>query len=331
MLKLKDSLLDGDTALENVKKPSYEELFDRNYGVLSETQQENLRKTRILIVGCGGIGGTVAIILARSGIENFILVEFDTYDTSNINRQISCFADTLGRNKAEVIGDDIRRINPNADVEIYPRLLTHDEIAQLIPKVDVVFPAADDFAFSILVFREAKRQGKPALFVVPSGTWANVSIILPDGPTIEQVEGIPSLETYEELAQMFQTKKYKLGTYYYTFLAGWRIDYFRRFLDDNLPPTQLCPVVWICSSIGAFEVIKLVSRRWKPVAAPRFWFITQNKIKIMNINGISIHTLLLWQRRLHWMLFQTPLKGLLEKLQNFCWKYYYKGMKGRER
>jgi tRNA A37 threonylcarbamoyladenosine dehydratase len=89
---LKDSLLDGDIALENVKRPSYEELFDRNYGVLSETQQESLRKARILIVGCGGIGGTVAIILARAGIENFILVEFDTYDTSNINRQSSCFA-----------------------------------------------------------------------------------------------------------------------------------------------------------------------------------------------------------------------------------------------
>lgn len=270
----------------------------------------------MLIVGCGGIGGTVAIVLARSGIEKFILVEFDTYDTTNLNRQISCFADTLGRNKAEVIGEDILRINPNAEVEIYPRLLDHGEIAQLIPKVDIVFPAADDFAFSILVFREAKRQGKPALFVVPSGTWANVSIIMPEGPTIERVEGIPALKTYEELRQMFQTRKYKLGTYYYTFLADWRIDYYRRFLDDDLPPTQLCPVVWICSSIGAFEVIKLVSGRWKCVCAPRFWHITQGKIKVMSINGISIHTLLLWQRRLHWMLFQTPLKRLLERIQN---------------
>jgi len=138
------------TGLENVKKSSYEEMFERNYGILSATQQERLRKTRILIVGCGGIGGTVAIILARTGIERFILVEFDIYDTTNLNRQISCFAGTLGRNKAQVIGEDILRINPNAEVEIYPRLLNHAEIAQLIPKVDVVFPAADDFAFSIL-------------------------------------------------------------------------------------------------------------------------------------------------------------------------------------
>ena len=317
--------------MNNSGKTSYEELFARNYGVLSEQEQERLRKASILIVGCGGIGGTVALILARAGIEKFILVEFDAYDTTNMNRQISCFADTLGRNKAEVLGEDIRRINPNAEVEIYPRLLNHTEIAQLIPKVDVVFPAADDFAFSILVFRETKRQGKPALFVVPSGTWANVSIIMPDGPSIEKVEGIPLLETYDELKQMFQTRKYKLGTYYYTFLAGWRIDYYRRFLDEDLPPTQLCPVVWLCSSIGAFEIVKLVSRKWKPVAAPRFWFITQNRIKVLNINGISMHTFLLWQRRLHWMLFQTPLKGLLEKIQDFFWKYYYKGMKTKER
>ncbi len=316
--------------MENVKKSSYEEMFERNYGILSATQQERLRKTRILIVGCGGIGGTVAIILARTGIERFILVEFDIYDTTNLNRQISCFAGTLGRNKAQVIGEDILRINPNAEVEIYPRLLNHAEIAQLIPKVDVVFPAADDFAFSILVFREARRQGKPALFVVPSGTWANVSILMPDGPTIERVEGIPALKTYEELNQMFQTRKYKSGTYYYTFLAGWRTEYFRRFLDDDIPPTQLCPLVWICSSIGAFEVIKLVSGRWKPVCAPRFWYINQGKIKVLSINGISIHTLLLWQRRLHWLLFQTPLKGLLERIQNFCLEVLLKGMKKRE-
>lgn len=302
--------------MEIAKKASYEELFERNYGILSATQQERLRKSKILIVGCGGIGGTVAVILARAGLEKFILVEFDTYDTSNINRQISCFDDTLGRNKAEVIADDIRRINPRAEVEVYPRLLTHDQIARLIPRVDIVFPAADDFAFSILVFREAKRQGRPALFVVPSGTWANVSIILPNGPSIEKIQGIPALETYEELKQMFQTRKYNSGTYYYTFLAGWRIDYYRRFLDGEVPPAQLCPVVWICSSIGAFEVIKLLSGRWKPVCAPRFWYITQGRIKVMSINGISIHTLLLWQRRLHWMLFQTPLKGLLERIQN---------------
>jgi molybdopterin/thiamine biosynthesis adenylyltransferase len=316
--------------LNNEKKPLYEELFTRNYGVFSEAEQERLRNSRILIVGCGGIGGTVAIMLARSGIEKFVLVEFDDYDTTNINRQISCFADTLGRNKAEVIGEDIRRINPNAEVEIHPRLLTHAQIAQLIPRADVVFPAADDYAFSILVFREAQRQGKPSLFVVPSGTWANVSILLPEGPSIEKIQGIPVLETYEQLHEMFRTRKYKLGTYYYTFLAGWRIDYYQRFLDDDLPPTQLCPVVWICSSLGAFEVVKLVSRKWKPVAAPRFWYITQNKIKVLNINGISMHTFLLWQRRLHWMLFQTPLKGLLEKFQNFCWKHYYRLMKKKE-
>jgi tRNA A37 threonylcarbamoyladenosine dehydratase len=89
MLELKDSLLDGDTALENVKKPSDEELFDRNYGVLSDTQQESLRKALILIAGCSG---TVAIIFARAGIENINLVELDTYNTTHINRQIYCFA-----------------------------------------------------------------------------------------------------------------------------------------------------------------------------------------------------------------------------------------------
>ena len=91
---------------------------------------------------------------------------------------------------------------------------------------------------------------------VPSGTWANVSIIMPNGLSIERVEGIPTLKTYEQLKEMFQTRKYKLGTYYYSFLADWRINYYREFMDKDLPPTQLCPSVWLCSSLGAFEVVK---------------------------------------------------------------------------
>ncbi|HQP31124.1 MAG TPA: ThiF family adenylyltransferase, partial [Deltaproteobacteria bacterium] len=66
---------------------TYQELFARNYGIFSQAEQERLRQACILIVGCGGIGGTVAVMLARSGVGRFILVEFDDYSPSNMNRQ----------------------------------------------------------------------------------------------------------------------------------------------------------------------------------------------------------------------------------------------------
>ena len=206
-----DDSAEGKPPKEMTTNPSYRDLFARNYGIFTEAEQERLRRSTILIVGCGGIGGTVAIILARSGVGRFVLVEFDQYEATNMNRQVACFKDTLGRNKAEVIGEQIRAINPEAAVEIHNRLLNHTEIASLIPAADIVFPAADDFAFSILIFRDAQRLGKTALLVVPAGTWANVCLISPHGPGVEKMEGVPKIKTYVELKRMFQTKNISLA------------------------------------------------------------------------------------------------------------------------
>ena len=94
----------------------YENYFERNYGVFTAEEQTRIRKSKIVIVGNGGIGGLVAVILARSGIENFVLYDFDEYSISNLNRQIGCFQDTIGRKKAEVIKEQILAINPQANV-----------------------------------------------------------------------------------------------------------------------------------------------------------------------------------------------------------------------
>jgi tRNA A37 threonylcarbamoyladenosine dehydratase len=187
----------------------YKDFFQRNYGIFSADEQERIRNARILIIGCGGIGGTVAVMLARAGVSGFILIDFDVYSASNMNRQIGCFTDTIGQAKAHVIRDTILRINPDAHVETYDRLLTHTEIADLMQDADFIFPAADDFAFSIFVFREAQAQGKSSLLVVPAGTWANVSMIHPDSPPPEDIEGVPKLSTYEELRDTLEIRRYK--------------------------------------------------------------------------------------------------------------------------
>jgi molybdopterin/thiamine biosynthesis adenylyltransferase len=309
---------------------NYKEFFKRNYGIFSEEEQEKIKNLRILIIGCGGIGATVAIMLARSGVSHFTLVEFDVYSPSNMNRQIGCFINTLGRNKADVIKEDILLINPDATVTIYEKRLSHREIADLITDVDMVFPAADDFAFSLFVFRDAKKLRKPALMVVPSGTWAHVSIIKPDSPSPEDIEGVPKLSTYKELRDTLAIRKYKFGTYFYVPIGDWRIDYYRAFIEEDLPPAQICPTVWFSSALGAFEVLKWATHKWKPVASPRYWNITKSRIRINRINGLSLHTLLVWQRKLMWQVFQTPLGSYQEKLQALWWNLYYSWIKRRE-
>lgn len=310
---------------------TYEELFERNYGIFNRTEQERIRRSSVLIIGCGGIGAVVAVILARCGTGRFILVDFDGYSLSNMNRQICCFTDTIGRNKAHVVKEDILRINPEAEVIACDRLVPHDELEELMADVDTVFPAADDYAFSLIAFRSARKLGKPALMVVPSGTWAHVSLMMPRGPAPEDIEGVPKLSTYEEIRKTLEIRRYRLGTYFFVPLGDWRIEYYRRYVEEDAPPAQLCPTVWISSALGAFEIIKQVSGKWPPVAAPHYWHITARSIRIRRMNDLSLMSLLVWQRKIMWKLFQTPIGPIIETFQRAWWKHYQKLMKLVER
>jgi len=317
---------------------NYEEIFRRNYGVFSEKQQERIKRARILIIGCGGVGGTVAVALARSGVENFILVEHDTYEVSNINRQIACymsqiacFKSTIGRNKAEVIKEQINSINSQAKVEIITSKLPHSEIAQMIPRVNIVIPVTDDIAYNIIVLRDAQRIGRPGLMIYPSGLWANVGLILPDSPPVTEIGGEPEAETYEELKSMYEQWKYRIRTYYYTVIGGWRIDYYKEFLENKAPLAQICPHIWMVSSLGALEVLKFLTGKGKPVVSPRYWSITEKGIRLCRINGFSAQTVHKWICKFMWWSFNTPIGPFVEKLQKKWWHYFYIWKKRRER
>jgi hypothetical protein len=60
----------------------------------------------------------MSIILTRSGVENFVLCDPGRFKPSNMNRQITCFVDTLGKNKAEITAEEMKRINPEVKVEV---------------------------------------------------------------------------------------------------------------------------------------------------------------------------------------------------------------------
>ena len=128
----------------------YEEFFVRNYGVYTPAEQARIRSGKVVVIGCGGIGGVVASALARSGLEHFVLYDFDTYEPNNINRQITCFTDTLGTNKAVAVRETLLKINPEIDVTLHQRALAPDEIGAAIKEGDVVIPAADNWALSIV-------------------------------------------------------------------------------------------------------------------------------------------------------------------------------------
>jgi len=240
----------------------------------------------VLIVGVGGAGGTVAVMLARSGFSHFTLVDFDTYSLSNINRQIGCFADTLDKYKTEVIKEEILRINPDAEVVSLPRRLELEELDKLLDEQDVYFSEADDLAYSTCSLIMAQKKHKLAISFMPSGLTGYV-LVFPAGlsrvydPT-DMFGGPPGL-SYEELKEFQTDPVCRSGRRWHISQGKMRIDWYRKWCEKKAPLTQLCPAVWAGASLAAIEAVKHVAGKWQKVKAPLMWQMDlgENRIRVV--------------------------------------------------
>jgi tRNA threonylcarbamoyladenosine dehydratase len=120
----------------------YREMTRRNQPSLSRDEQAALRAVRILVAGCGSIGGATVVPLVRLGVERFVLCEPGEYELNNLNRQAADLGD-IGRNKAEVQADRARAINPEVEVLVQPDGVTEDNVDWLVGSTDIVIDGVD--------------------------------------------------------------------------------------------------------------------------------------------------------------------------------------------
>lgn len=120
----------------------YTNLIQRNRGLVDPREQQLLRQATILVAGCGSIGGAVVEPLVRLGAERLILAEPDVYEVHNLNRQPARLAD-VGRNKALVLAERMREINPYTDVRIDERGITADNVTAQVAAATLIFDGVD--------------------------------------------------------------------------------------------------------------------------------------------------------------------------------------------
>lgn len=153
---------------------NYETFVTRNSGYVAADTQKKVRETTLLIAGCG-IGSSVAVCAARFGFEKFVLVDGDTVDAHNLNRQFFDFAD-VGRPKVEALKDKILGINPEARVEALQAYLGEDNTDGIVRKADIVFDTVDflDLPAILALHTSAKRNGLAILTALSIGFGAGV-------------------------------------------------------------------------------------------------------------------------------------------------------------
>jgi molybdopterin/thiamine biosynthesis adenylyltransferase len=302
----------------------YRTLFQRNYGVFTENEQQRIRHTRVLIGGDTGTGEAIAVILARSGVEEFIISGEGVYVPSDMNRQICCFSDTIGRSKVAQIRDTILSINPNSKVNIHSHLPSEEEMDQLIPEADIVIPAVDDLAYSILLFRAARRHGKPAVLCLPSGSMGWVSVFKEKGPTIEKVLGIPELD-YEGLRRVMRSTVYQCAQYRLITAGDWRVDWFWEYFKGRRPLALFCPVEWMMASLAALEILKIASGKWDSKEAPRCWYVRRGKVSVSRFSRF-----VRYHRRLGWLFFGSAIGKWFHRRAFWFWGKFFTYLKVRQ-
>jgi len=128
--------------------------------LLGEEKSERLRQAHVLVVGVGGVGAYAAEMLCRAGVGRLTLVDADTVQPTNINRQLPALHSTLGQPKIEVLAARFRDINPEVELTVLPVFLKDENIPQLLDaaRYDFVVDAIDTLAPKCYLIAEALRR-----------------------------------------------------------------------------------------------------------------------------------------------------------------------------
>lgn len=130
---------------ENNKIAPYDEWTERTSLLLGEEKMKRLAQSNVLVVGLGGVGAYAAEMICRAGVGNMTIVDADTVQPSNINRQLPALQSTIGQSKAELMAQRLRQINPALNLTVLPVFLRDEAIPQLLDdnKFDFVVDAID--------------------------------------------------------------------------------------------------------------------------------------------------------------------------------------------
>ena len=154
--------------------------YAKNFHSLTLGEQRRVCESRVLVCGCGGLGGVLINLLARAGVGALRLVDGGVFVPSNLNRQWLCDTQALSRPKAEVAGARVRSINPLTEVEVFPVLMDENNAESLVKGMDLVIDALDDFAGRFLLAETARRMKVPFIHTAATGWWGQVSTFLPE-------------------------------------------------------------------------------------------------------------------------------------------------------
>jgi molybdopterin/thiamine biosynthesis adenylyltransferase len=155
--------------------------------MFSLPQQLALFRSRVAVVGCGGLGGYIIEELARLGIGGIVAVDPDVFQEHNLNRQLYSAPDQLGRKKADVAARRVMEINPAVTCRPVVEAFDERNAAELLRGVDVAVDALDSIPARLLLAEMCDRRGIPMVHGAIAGWYGRLATQFPGDGTLQRL------------------------------------------------------------------------------------------------------------------------------------------------
>lgn len=229
--------------------------YARNRLYIQEEEQEIIKNTPILFAGCG-IGSNIAECALRFGFENITIVDGDTIELSNLNRQ-NYTEGNISQSKAESLYNRLKSINPEAKINFHYEFITEENLDRIITDQKIIINALD-FTSNIPLLLDKTCQGKEIDVLHPYNLgWGGlVTVITPDGLGLDSL----SSDNFNEL---------KMVEYVSSYLRFWKkpsewlenIIHEYKSEKELLPPPQLSIASWIVAGMCTHIMYKIATKK----------------------------------------------------------------------
>jgi len=185
----KKKVLGKEVEIAALEKGIVPERYQRNMGTVGIEGQIKLLRSKVVIAGAGGLGGTVTELLARMGVGHLIVVDGDSFEDSNINRHLLCQEKNLRQNKSQAAVERVGQINSGVEVTSFSRPVSEENATQLIKGSNVIVDALGEIGARFILEAASKKEGVPLVHGAIAGFYGQVTTILPEDEGLIRIYG----------------------------------------------------------------------------------------------------------------------------------------------
>lgn len=254
----------------------YDAKFQRNIGIFTQEEQQQLKNSTIAIAGMGGVGGLLAERLIRLGIGKLKITDSGTFEVSNLNRQYASSDQTINQNKADVLYDELKKINPTAEIVHHNKgIRTMKDAEAFVDGSHLVVDEMDYGAWKESVFlqRSARKNGVHYLFSGAIGFGALLTNFSPDGITLEEYNGIETDADLEKIQTDSVSSEKVLPIIPSYASDAMSMEMLQEIVSGHRPVPTCSIGVGLASLIAASETVNTLLKRKEMILAPEYIYV----------------------------------------------------------